>query len=400
MSKVEQLYNWLARDTTAEADHVLGAALEHAEPDYVQRIARLLIGRKRESAWAALFAHYRRLPPPIQTQLAAGSVLARAGIAAALKYPEPQARLDALTALAHLPCAQLCYVIADALRDPHPGVAAAAAAALRYQADRVVDARTAETPGPEFLAALDGERRQVVLALTEAIRTYDLHRRHEVVEAALWFAQDLGPPLWDALADHRSTCWHVVDQNLPAWNGPRLAGFLLLALAQPAWRKTATSLLDAWEGRDELAALMHCTPMLRNDAIRRAVGQLSRPRWFSANLQHLAQLPVDARANVPYWVCVLGFSEAERLHCLRHWQASSLPEVHRAAVYALAALDTPQAITVLEQVARRACPMQRFAGWYVHGRRLSDGARQPAIAEPQPVAAASVGGTRFHAEGT
>lgn len=372
MSRIEVLYRWLASDTSAEADRTLAAALAHAEPPYDERIAKLLFSRRRESAWTGLIANYDRLSPERRRRLHEPSVLVRSGIAGAIKAADSRSRLNALTLLAQSPCPQLSYLAADVLRDSSPDVRVAAAVALRCHAEQVLtETDRLRSEGGEGLAELGAARAELVRALGEALRTFEVHGRAEVLEVCLWFAKELGSTLWDQLGNKKSSCWRVLERYLPSWNSPRLAGFLLLGLARPAWRATAMKLLDSWDGRAELVALMRNSDLLEDPEVCRALVHIKHPRWFTVSGSKLAGLPRDVRGQLPYWVCHLGFSDAERLHCLGTWQDSSVPELHRSAVFALAWLDTPEAVELLKHVASRPCAMNQFARWYLLGRRLA-----------------------------
>ena len=179
MARVELLYKWLAREADAPTDEILAAALANAEPEYVARIAALLLDRRREAAWAGLVANYHRLAPEQQQRMQKRPELTRAGIAAAIKSPLPMARQNALALLGDQPCAQLAYLAAEALRDPSVHVREGAAWALRRAAEFALTANAVQ-------------RGEVAAALRQALRTFDLHGRLDVREGCLWRARDLG----------------------------------------------------------------------------------------------------------------------------------------------------------------------------------------------------------------
>ncbi len=392
MSRINALYRWLESESTQEVDIVLAEGLAHAEPDYAQRIVQILLGRRRDNAWAGLVANYDRLSAEARHTLHRHPELLRAGIAAALKTSTFHTRRGALILLAQHPQPRLSYLVADVLRDQSEKVRMAAARVLRVQAEHVfnsiAEARRSGRLAPELL----DEQREVAEAVGEAIRTIDIHERREVLELGLWFAKELGDRLWDVLADIRSHCGVYVESRLLNWNNARLAAFLLLALTQRAWHVRAREMLASWNKVSELVALMRNSDLLNRPAVQRALRQVKQPRWFAVNNTMLAQLPPDVRGRLPHWACYLGFSEAERVRFLDAWQLSSLPEVHRAAVYALAAMDTPATTRILTEVATRPCPMNQFAQWYCLGKRLeklrarerSDRAAQRAGASDSP----------------
>lgn len=379
MSKVETLYRWLAGDVGPAANEILAAALAHAEPPYAERIAGILLTRRHETAWAGLVGAFDRLAPGHQQRVVAQADLLRLGLAGALKSGREQARLNALTLLIECPYPQLAYLIADALRDPATQVREAAAAALRRCAEHVLaSAEVNVAPAGRPTAEAVAERTGLVQGLREALRTYTLHGRRELLESCLWFAKDLGGSLWEALAVRHLRCGRLVANHLAEWNHPRLAGFLLLGLAHPEWRQTVLEMLDSWQTRDQFIAILGHSDLLADPQVRRGVQHLKRPRWLAAGGPTLSDLPPAARARVPHWVCYLGFSDRERLLLLHAWQTSPLPEVQRAAVYALAVLNTPEAVRILTDVAARECPLATFAKWFLTGLTDSQERRSPA----------------------
>ena len=341
MSKVDKIYEWLSGDESPEASAILAAALAHAEPPYIARIAGILLGRRHDVAWAALVADHDRLPVEVQRALDRQPELLRAGIGSALRSRVPRGRQSALAFLIGRPDALLAYDVAEALRDPDPHIRAQASAVLRITADRVLD--PPQGIGDPFDAAgSPAERAALLVGLRETLRTFSMHQRVDALETCLWFAKELGAVLWDSLTGPRSRTGPVVALHLASWNHPRLAGFLLLALAQLAWRKPARALLNTWSTRADLLALLEHTDLLANPLIRRRLRLLRRPVWLGAAGPLLADLPRDMRAKVPQWVCHLGFSPVERVRWLRRWQQSPLPEVQRAATDALATLRTAE----------------------------------------------------------
>ncbi|HPM23655.1 MAG TPA: hypothetical protein PLP66_07090 [Phycisphaerae bacterium] len=341
MSQMDTLYAWLAADPRPEADETLVAALERAEPAYASRIIATLLARATETAWIGLVFHYDRLDHATRRQLRTRPPLLRTGIAGALQSRAPRARLNALTLLTEQPSTPLLFMVADALRDPVAEVRAAAARVLCLAAERVLGhaegAQRTDVLSPQAAA----ERTALVSALREGLRTFDLHAQMDVLKVCFWLARDIGPALWTFLAPTNNRWNPVVARRLQTWNGPRLAGFLLLALAQPGWRQTALALLRTWRTRADLLALLQHTDLLADAAVRQALRLIERPAWFVAAGPDLGDLPPQARVKVPQWIAHLGFTPAECVRWLRRWQQSPLPDVRRAAEQALAGLGSP-----------------------------------------------------------
>lgn len=371
MDEVEALYQWLATEPSQEADRILAAALEHAEPPYSDRMVATLLQRRSALAWTGLIANYDRLDAPTRQTLGSEPEWVRAGVSASIRGGTHRMRQNGLTALLDYPNLSLSYLAADALRDTGPPTRALAGRVLRRDADRVCTERESEeeradTPPRPVVA----ERAALVAALREALRTYKFHEQAEVIEACLWFARDLGPTLWGVVSARRSPVARVVAQNLAAWDGPRLAGFLMLALSRPDWRAAARALLSRWSTRAHLLALLRNSDLLGDARVRQQLMLMRRPTWLGAVDRGLADLPAGMRARMPQWISCLGFTDDERVRWLKRWVTAPWPDLHFAAVRALASIGTPQAVAILGAVAARPGPMQYFAQCVVAGRRL------------------------------
>lgn len=372
MAIVDLLYRWLSRDSDPRAGAVFVAGLEHAEPEYVERIVKALLDRRDETAWAGLIANYDRVPGKLRDKLFVSADRVRVGVQRAMNGGLTRPRLNAMALLRDWPCPQLSYLLVDALRDEAPAIRESAARTLKQFAVHILAA------GYESGA---NQRSEIVRALRDGLDSFNRHNRIEVVEVALWFAVDLGPFLWDALSDHHVRCGYVVSQHLESWDHPRLAPFLVLALGQAKWRPLAVKLLREWQTLPEITALLRNSQLLDQPDVRRNLRHLQCPPWLITADRDLPQLPPDARAMLPYWITELGLTAEESIRCLERWQAAGFAELHRTAVYALAAMQQPEALRALTRISNKPCAMARFARWYVagaHARNRANRAQEAA----------------------
>jgi hypothetical protein len=366
--RLDELYEWLAAGPTPDCDEIFGAALEHAESPYIERIIGHLFGRQNDAAWATLIANYRRLPLEARQQLGANANLVRTGLALALGSPSASARCNALVALVEQPCPTLAYLLPDLLRDVSDDVRKAAVPALRRLAEVVAD----QVPAPNWDESRRREyalaRTEVAKALQRALHTFDRPYRLEAVELSLWFVQELGDELWQRLSDRRSPCAHIVSNHLPEWNSPRLARFLLQALTHPPWRRLALQILQSWSRLEEVSALLSQSDLLADAELCRRLGALRQPGWLDQLAREgLRDLPVDGRPHAPVWVCHLGLSDAEKVEVLSGWLDTGDVDVQRACVSALAALATPPALARLAHAAEGSSPMAALARQCMRG---------------------------------
>lgn len=371
MDELEALYNWLTQDRSSEADRILAAALEYAEPPYGDRMVATLLQRRNVTAWVGLVANYDRLDGATREKLATRPEWLRAGIVVAMRKPTRRERHNALTTLYEHPCLALTYLAADALRDSDPELRERAGRVLCRDAaqvccDHEAEAESDRPPSRPVIA----ERAGLVAALREAVQTYRFHEQAAVVQAALWFARDLESSLWGSFSAGRSQVARVVAQSLTAWDHPRLAGFLLVALLRPAWRRAARAILSKWSTRAHLLAILRNSDLLSDPHLRQQLRLIQRPPWIGAAGVHLAHLAPGLRAHVPRWICCLGIQDDERIRWLSRLVTSPWPDVHCAAVRALATLDTTAVVHVLTEVAAQPGPMQYFAQCFVAGKRI------------------------------
>lgn len=361
MRLVDRLYDWISLGPTPDCDQILAAALTHAEPAWSERIIRVLLGRGHSASWAALIGRYSALAPDIRDQLHERPDRMQTGIALALKSFSPDVRVNALHALDAHPSPRMAYVLPHAIRDPTPRVRNLASQVLRRLVDDFLEqpspaARTDDT----LPSARETSRHQLALAIQEALGAFDLHRRPEVLEVALWFARDLGNALWKQLCARRSRAGAVAGENLLAWNSPRLAHFLVCALGRPEWRDRAARRLRNWKTAEQVSALLHESALLDDAEIRDHLNAVQNPKWFT---ECEGELEPELRTLAPRWVCHAGYRDTDRTDLLTRWLDGDDPRVHEAVVYALAEADTPSARALLKRVGASDSAHAAFARW-------------------------------------
>jgi hypothetical protein len=366
MKLVEPLYNWLATLDDPEADHILAAGLEHADAPCIAKMVCTLLGRKTELAWKGLVSNYDRLDTAGREQLRmSDEALLRAGVAAALKSETPRHRQNAVALLVELNQPQFTRLASEALRDILPAIRETAAQVIRTSAERVwADSETTGRGAPEV-------RTTVIEALRAGLQSFDVHFRLEILETSLWFAKDLRETLWNVLGTRRSHAAYAVTEQLPTWDHPRLASFILIALGWPSWRWTAQELLDRWSTREQLLAILRNSDLLADPQVRDSLHVVKAPAWLAAAGSDLAELSPADRTLVPQWLCHLGYPDEDRVRILARWRLSRYPEVQRAAIYALAKLESREALRILADDAVRPGPMMQFARWVLAGRRAA-----------------------------
>lgn len=370
MPLADTLYEWLRQGPTPDCDEILAAGIEHAAPPWDARIVRVLLERGHPASWAGLICALDRLPAEIRKSIFSDEAKLTIGIDHALKSRSAAARLNALAAFEQASRVRITYRLSDLLRDPAAEVRAVAARILRSRAVAVrrdPPAAPHEPPG----AAARSDRQELVPVIQEALRTFDLHHRLEALEIALWFASDVGDTLWPLLENHKSRAGVLVAEHLVSWNSPWLAGFLVAGLERSAWRNASIELLRGWKTPEHLIELLRVTHLLENPEIATHLASVRGAPVFCEIDPTLAAVSPDLRPCVPRWFAALGLREDPWIERLARWSESPDAALQRAAVYALASIDAPEAVAALRAIAERRSPLAAFARWCVLARDAS-----------------------------
>jgi hypothetical protein len=380
MALIDPFYEWLKRAPGPDPDELLTAALELAEPEYAERILRVLLARGTEEAAAGLVSYYERLPDDVRAALHADPERLRQGIARALRGSAAQ-RLAALHACRNDLSSQVAYLLAAAIRDTSPKVRELAAQVLHDTASRFLE--SSEPCLPEGRAA---ERTQLAQALDEALRTFDLHFRTDVLEACVWFARELRAPLWSQIDNRRSRVGPVIRDHLASWRKPGMAAFLLTALLHREWQGAALRRLAELSGVSSVTALLRESALLDDPELYRRIRAIRRPRWLFGLDEELTSLPDALRPLLPRWICASGMPAEDKVATLAQWTRSQQEPLRRAALYALAAIPHPKALEVVSEMSAGSSPLARFARWVLAGRSAhtseSQRPEQNSAAEP------------------
>lgn len=382
MPLADRVLAWLIQLETRTADRALGAALDHAESPYREKLTQALLTRRRSGAWCTLFQRWDRLGEEARATLFQHPPLALDGLGLAIRDGPLHGRLNGLTAFEQHPFPSLAHLLVNALLDPSSAqLRERAAAALRTAALAAL-----ESPeGPPD--RVESDRRKIVDALREALRAMDTHLRVEVVEPCLWYAAALGPVLWSAIQRPRSRVAHVINECLGRWDHPRLAAFLLSALEAPELRRRARALLTEWRGPAHRKALLSQTAQLERDEVRRGVAGIKSPLWFEEGDARLGDVPSDLRRHAPRWVMAAGYTAPQRLRLFDNWLRSDVFALQLAVVEALTQTGGAEARALLQSVVdgggRAASRARECLGGAGAGEAPAPRSGDPADAKPE-----------------
>lgn len=365
---IDALYSWIETTADPEGDLALGRALEDAEPAWRERMISVLLKRRRPGAWAILLGVFNDLPNVVKRAVLQQRELFVAGLPRALQRSDSAARANALDALAAMPLTSAAYLLPDALCHADVEVRLRAGRLLRQMAERTLPAAARMRVGGEYETpevALECER--LVRALGEALARFDRHHRADLLEAALWYARELGDALWSKISSPRLEAYVAISERLPRWDSARLAHFLLCGLQREAWAERAARQLRKWSSAEQLTALLRHSRLLNQPEMRGALRRVINPAWFD-NLH--VPLPKSLLRYVPRWIVHAGYADDRRQMLLQRFLRSHDAQLQRAAVYAVGESESRVSRELLRTMEKYAGPLGTYARWWLAGRAL------------------------------
>ena len=341
MRRIDGFYEELAESPSADADYILGAALEHAEPGWFERIEGLLAKRDNDLARGALLGCNARLTPAVRKAILKDPDQFTAALAHTVKLPSAVMRESGLLLLAEHCKLSLTYLLPAALRDSVARNRAAAARALETvaRAVREKDDQVAQLDAAT-LEAHNASRMRLVMTIREALGIFERYPQLEILRVACWYSPDLSRPLWHLLENHNGKAGATLFRKLPEWNDPFLAEFLLRSLGRPRWRSDAAKCLQEWSDPEAVASLLALSEVLEDSGIRDGLAHVRFPVWFRCLDERLSQLPAVLRPLAPAWVLATGIRGDQKQSLLESWRALGDAELRQAASDALEIFST------------------------------------------------------------
>lgn len=343
---IDGLLEELRTGPAPEADQVLGAALEHAEPEWFARLVDLLRARDNDHARAALLGCTPRLAPPLARELQADREKLIAALALAVRLSSPAMRECAVTLVGDHHATSLAYLLPSALRDSVARVRVAAGRTLHLLTQTMCADYAALNPPAVACEELKALRLRLVMTVREALGIYERYPQVEILGAACWLVHELVAPLVLLMNKQRGKAGAVLFRHVPDWNPDFTAEFLVHMLQEHDWCPAAARVLQGWCTNQQVCALLRASSLLENPEIRSSLVSVRRPAWFQQCAGDLSNLPESLRPLAPRWLICSGTSDAGKRQLLESWIQSGTPELQLAAADEIAKLPSvPRPLT-------------------------------------------------------
>ena len=365
MSRTAAIYEILSQASTTAADRALLAALPGAEPASRQAIVDTLLVRHTPTGLRGLVAHFHELDEALKRRILGETDEVFRVLRSAAQSREDQVRLNVIDIIERGQAYRASYLLDAALHDRSAAVREAAANALHVLADRLHRTQPVAFTNEELAAMCPEEiedqmlalethredRRQVVSALDSGLSSFNIHLHPRVIEAAMWFIDDLGARFWSLVSTPGSKAARVAASILNEPLTPRLAAFAFVSMNFSGFRRPVVNALANCRNSEFLAAWLRQCWRLNHVRFARSMVAMKELACIKDRAALLMQLPPDALRHAPRWIALTGLPDEFKIVALRELARSGHAEVRRAALSVLGTQPAGRALSPLRALA-------------------------------------------------
>lgn len=377
------VFAYLVHDGNPAIDAALVEALPHLEP-FVQAAAlEILLERDRPSGLAAVVGRFNDYEDALQRLICARAGELSAGVRLAIASSNLEERASAIEMIVRSDAGRLAYLLADAVRSRCRRTRELAAAGFHRMTARLVH-RLETDPSAEEVADLETQAGCLAEALATAVQRWEIHFQPKVLEAALWLGDRVEPAIKNKLQERRTKIARVLNDILEGTSDPRLAGFLLRALAVPELRPAAARAIGRARDGALLRAMFMESWLLADAGIERGCRWIQGGQWLQQAVKVLCELDGAALGGAVRFLAVVGGPHQRKIELFRELIGVGLAEVRCAVVWHLVHDKSEAATNLLNIVATRPTDsIARMASREVRHRR-SGAALAAVTGQPAP----------------
>jgi len=326
MSQARKIYDFLAQTGNRSADSALLLGFRLAEEPYQIAILETILDRGQSEGTCRLIESYHRFEPAWQEMLHQRVGDLYSGLRLAGSSEVSQTRLNVLAILRRGRYRRLADLVVTMLHDSEGQIAQQAAIVLLEMAqqfaqnDELDTVREAgvvpisedaagwtETYLPADPTRKNSDRQIVLSALERAIEQYGkLHKREEVILAAMYVAPAYWGHFWKNYFDHHDVVGCSVRQFIVRYDQPELARFDLSALGNPYLRPVAARALARHGRHDFLVAVARMLHKENNDQIAEGLKLIRNPIWLRPERLPLTSFSPEDQSALVGFITALG----------------------------------------------------------------------------------------------
>lgn len=368
------------------ADAALVEVLPHLEP-FAQAAALEILVKRGEAPFLAQVVGRFGESGEILQQLVLGNVNGlSAGVRLAISSTSFQHRASAIEVIRQSKAARLAYLLPDALRYRCRQTRELAATALHQMTAHLLD-RLEGGPPPAEVVELNVSASCLGEALGSAVRCWEAHLQPKVLQAAFWLGDRVEPAIVRKLAEQRTKITHALTDLLEGTSDPRLAGFVLRALAIPELRSAAARSISRAHDTIFLRAVLVESWLLADAEIERGCRWIRDGRWLQEAIETLHGLEPRAVAGAVRFLTSIGGPHDGKVKRLGELAGAGSDDVRRAVLWQLVHDDSKASTELLTVIAARTG--SSIATMATRELRRRRGGESGGGTPPEPVTAAT-----------
>jgi HEAT repeat protein len=347
------VFRHLVRERNPAADAAIVEALPTLEPFAQAAALRILLQRSDAAAQADVVGRFLEHDAGLQRLIVSHVNELSSGVRLAISSSSFRRRAGAIETVVRGAAGRLGYLLADALRSRCPRTRELAAAGLHRMTAELLDHLEAG-PAAGRLLELSDRADCLAEALKVGVHRWEIHLQPKVLEAALWLGDRTAPAVLEKLRSGRTKIGRPLTDLLAGTLDPRLAGFMLRALAVAELRSTASRAISRAGDETFLRALFAESWLLADPRIEQGCRWIRDIRWSQDAVGIVLALDERFVANAVRLLAAIGGSRERRTELLRELIGSGRSEPRGAVVRCLVNDESETSTGLLATVAGRS----------------------------------------------
>ena len=292
MSQAATIYQFLRSSPNRAAENALMLAMHRAEPPYRTAILETVLDRNDRSSETQLISQYHQFSQEWKELIFERIDALYGALRTAAFAIDTQTRLNVLTIIDETMYYRLTHTVVALLRDRQVEVPRRAGEVLRHLARQLIPEEHTVPVSHDDVEPADPAREQLdrpqfLAALTDAVRSFPIHRRIEPLLAAMYITPATDVSIWHERLAPAELVGKTVRHILLNFDQPDLAPFCVSALKNPYLRGIAARSIAVRGNQDFILAVARAVAAQADDQILQALKLIRHPSWL--NPQSLPQ---------------------------------------------------------------------------------------------------------------
>jgi len=345
-------FGYLVDEKNAAADAALVNVLPHLEPFAQAAALEILLIRGHSPSLARVVGRLNDYGDGLQRLIFARAKELSAGMRVAIVSPSYQERASAIETIVRGDAGRSAYLLADALRSRCGRTRELAASGLHRMTARLLE-RLDAGPFAAEIGELDARANGLAEALGTAVQRWEIHLQPKVLEAALWLGDRVEPAILKKLQERRTKIARVLNDLLEGTSDPRLAGFVLRALAISVLRSAAARAISRTRDIAFLRAVFTESWLLTDARIEQGCRRIRDGQWLRSAVDVLLMLDESAVCGAVSFLAAVGGRPERRIELFRELVGMGRAKIRRAVLWRLIHDNSEAATDLLTVMAAR-----------------------------------------------